>query len=85
MGVTSIEGGCAFVTATNLTDPKKWIITLDPDCEFQIEATALKTGSQDDFCVFGTGSFDPPNVVTFDHSDSQNDISNVQFVFCKVV
>ena len=45
----------------------------------------LKSGSQDDFCVSDGISYDSgPNIVTFDHSDSQ-DISNVQLVFCKVV
>ena len=85
-GLDPIDGGCAFVTAVDMSDPKVWVITLDPACEFQIGATALKTGTDDDFCVFGTGiSYAPgPNEVTFDHSDRQA-ISNAQLVFCKVV
>ena len=84
-GVVPIDGGCAFVTAVDMTDPKKWLITLDPQCEFQIGAAMLKSGSQDDFCVSdGIDYAQGPNIVTFDHSDSQ-DISNVQLVFCKVV
>ena len=84
-GVVPIDGGCAFVTAVDMTDPKKWLITLDPQCEFQIGAAMLKSGSEDDFCVSdGIGYDSGPNIVTFNHSDSQ-DISNVQLVFCKVV
>ncbi len=88
-GVVPIPGGCAFVTATNLTDPKKWLITLDPACEFQIGATMLKSGGGqgggDPKCTADGISYDDgPNIVTFDHSADQ-DISNAQLVFCKIV
>ncbi len=88
-GVKPIDGGCAFVTAVDMTDPKKWLITLDPQCEFEIGATMLKSGGGqgggETKCTPEGISYDPgPNIVTFDHSDDQ-EISNVQLVFCKIV
>ena len=79
MGVSPIFGGCDFVTATDVRNSMEWIITLAPGCDFQIGQAELKTGTAG--CVV---SGDPVNnTITFRH-DPQ-DISNVQFVFCKVV
>ena len=84
--IVPISGGCAFVDSVDLSDPKKWIITLKGPCSFMVGQAQLKSGSGGGtFCDAGgiTDEGNPP-VITFDHSGDQ-DISNVQFVFCKLV
>ncbi len=80
--VTPIPGGCGYVTSTTFENDMRWVIGLGSDCEFQIGEAELKTGILG--CV-ASGTFDPVSkTVTFDTGPQGQDISNVQFVFCKV-
>ena len=79
-GVAPIDGGCDFVTAVDVSNPKEFIITLAPGCEFQIGQAQLKSGPP----CFASGLLDETdNTITFTHDAM--DISHVEFVFCKVV
>jgi len=78
-----IAGGCSSITGLTKVNGKKWVIGLDSDCAFQFGEAFIKTGSKEGFCM-GGGVYDPVNsTVTFE--TGSEDISNVQFVFCKMV
>ncbi len=79
MGPAPQDGGCAFVTAVDVSNPMEFIITLAPGCEFQLGQAELKSGPG---CV-PSGVFDSTdNTVTFTHDPMA--ISHVEFVFCKL-